>query len=168
MSGLETLGLIAGLVGSGVSAVGTIAAGNQAQAAAEFEAAQLDAAAAEEKAAAGREAAQKRKERDFVMSRQQAVAAESNLGALDETVLDLAGDVAQEGEYQARMSQYGGDQRASGRRAQAQAARMSGKAAKTGSYLSAAGTIMGGIGSFASDYTASKKPGSYSYSSRYE
>lgn len=167
MSGIETLGLIAGLAGSAVSAVGTIAAGNQAEASAEFEAAQLEAAAAEEQAAAQREAAQKRKERDFVLSRQQAVASESNLGALDETVLDLAGDVVQEGAFQEGMIRYGGQSRAAGRRAQAQAARLSGKAAKTGSYLSAAGTIMGGVGSFASDYTALKKPSSSSYSYRY-
>lgn len=166
MAGLTTLGLIASLVGTGVSAAGTIAAGNQAEAAAEFEAKQLDAAAAEEKAAAGREAAQKRKETEFVLSRQQAVASSSNLGALDETVLDLAGDVAQEGAVQAGMIQYGGDQRASGRRAQAQAARISGKAAKTGSYLSAAGTIMGGIGSFAEGYST-RKSSSPSYSFRY-
>lgn len=167
MAGLETIGLIAGLIGSGASAVGTIAAGNQAEASADFEAAQLDAAAAEEKAAAQREAAQKRKEVEFVQSRQQAVASQSGLGALDETVIDLAGDVAQEGALQEQMIQYGGTQRASGRRAQAQAARLSGKAAKTGSYYSAAGTIMGGLGSFASDYTAAKKPSSSSYSYRY-
>jgi pyruvate/2-oxoglutarate dehydrogenase complex dihydrolipoamide acyltransferase (E2) component len=168
MSGIETIALIAGLAGSAASAVGTIAAGNQAAAGAEFEAAQLDAAADEEKAASQREAMQKRKERDFVLSRQQAVASQSNLGALDETVLDLAGDVVQEGAVQEGMIRYGGDQRASGRRAQAQAARISGKAAKTGSYLSAAGTIMGGIGSFASDFSGIRKPSSPSYSYRYQ
>jgi len=167
MAGLETIGLIAGLIGSGVSAAGTIAAGNQAEASAEFEAKQLEAAANEEKAAAQREAATKRKERDFILSRQQAVAGASNLGALDETVLDLAGDVVQESAVQEGMIRYGGDSRAAGRRAQAQAARLSGQAAKTGSYLSAAGTIIGGVGSFASDYSAAKKPSSSTYSSRY-
>lgn len=167
MSGLETIALIAGLAGSAASAVGTIAAGNQAAAGAEFEAAQLEAGAAEEKAASQREAMAKRKETQFVLSRQQAVASQSNLGALDETVVDLAGDVAQEGALQEGMIRYGGTSRAAGRRAQAQAARISGKAAQTGSYLSAAGTIMGGIGSFASDFSATRKPASSSYSYRY-
>lgn len=168
MAGLETIALVASLAGTAASAVGTIAAGNQAQASADFEAAQLDAAAAEERAAAQREAMQKRKETQFVLSRQQSVASASNLGALDETVIDLAGDVVQEGAFQEGMIRYGGAQRASGRRAQAQAARISGKAAKTGSYLDAAGTIMGGIGSFGSDYSALKKPSSAPYSYRYQ
>ena len=164
--GLSTIGLLASLVGTGVSAAGTIAAGSAQEAAAEFEAKQLDAAAKEETAAAQREAAEKRREREFITSRQQAVAASSNLGALDETVVDLAGDVVQEGAYQEGMIRYGGEQRASGRRAQAQASRLSGKAAKTGSYFSAAGTIMGGLGSFAKDYGASMKP-TTAYSGRY-
>ena len=134
-------------------------------AAAEFEAKQLDAAAAEEHAASQREAAKVRKERDLIHSRQQAVASASGLGALDETVLDLAGDVTQEAALQEGMISYGGLQRASGRRAQAQGRRLSGKAAKTGSMFSAAGTIMGGMGSFASDWNA--KPATSSYNSRY-
>jgi len=146
------LSAIIGLVGTAVSAVGTIAAGSAQKASSEFQAKQLEQQAAEEKAASQREAAKVRKERDFILSRQQAVASASNLGALDETVQDLAGDVAQEGALQEGMVRYGGDERAKGRRAQAAAARMEGKAAQTGSYFSAAGTILGGMGSFAKDY----------------
>ncbi len=140
-------------LGAAASAAGTIAAGSAQSAAAEFQAKQLDQQAAEEKAASQREAARVKKERDFILSRQQAVAAASNLGALDETVQDLAGDVVQEGAFQERMVRYGGDERAKGRRMQAAAARMEGAAAKRGATFAAAGTIMKGIGSFASDYS---------------
>lgn len=160
------LSAIASAIGTVVSAAGTIAGGVAAKNAADFQAAQLEQQATEEKAAAQREAAQARKERDFIMSRQQAVAASSNLGALDETVLDLAGDVAQQGEYNAQMVQYGGEQRARGRRAQAAAARLEGRAEMMGSVFKSAGTIMGGIGDFASDYGA-KKPKANPYQGRY-
>ena len=146
--------LAIGLIGTAISAVGTLAAGAQAKAGAEFQAAQLDQQAAEEKAAAQREAMQVRKERDFVLSRQQAVAAGSNLGALDETVMDLAGDVTQQAAYQEAMVMYGGESRARGRRMQAASARLEGKAAQTGAMFSAAGTLAKGIGSFAADWGA--------------
>lgn len=169
MAALLTLGVIGKVLAgaaSAVSAVGTIAAGSAQNASAEFQAKQLDQQAAEEKAASQREAARVKKERDFILSRQQAVAAASNLGALDETVQDLAGDVVQEGAFQERMVRYGGDERAKGRRMQAAAARMEGAAAKTGSYFSAGGTILGGLGSFASDYSRSA-PTSSSTAYRY-
>lgn len=162
--GLSTILTAVGTAASAaLSAAGTIAAGNAQAASAEFQAKQLDAAAAEEKAASQREASRVKKERDFILSRQQAVASASNLGALDETVLDLAGDVVQEGAYQERMVRYGGDERAKGRRMQAAASRLEGKAAKTGSMFSAAGTILGGLGSFASDYSSKPAPASTSY-----
>lgn len=159
------LSAIIGLVGTAVSAVGTIAAGSAQKASSEFQAKQLEMQGKEEKAASQREAARVKKERDFVLSRQQAVAASSNLGALDETVQDLAGDVVQEGALQEGMVRYGGEERAKGRRAQAAASRLEGSAAQTSSIFSAAGTILGGLGSFASDYGS--KPATASTSYRY-
>lgn len=160
------LSAIVGLIGTAVSAAGTIAAGAAQKGAADFQAEQLEQQGKEERAAAQREAMQARKERDFVLSRQQAGAAASNLGALDETVLDLAGDVTQQGALNEAMIRYGGEERAKGRRAQAVAARLEGKAAQTGSYFGAAGTIMSGIGSFAKDYGSPAK-GATSVTYRY-
>lgn len=157
------LSAILGILGTGVSAAGTIAAGAAQKSAADFQAEQLEKQAHEERAAAQREESRTKKERDFVLSRQQAVASASNLGALDETVLDLAGDVVQESAYQQGMIRYGGEERAKGRRAQAAAARLEGKAAQTGSYFGAAGTLMSGMGDFASDYGVGKKKKSYGY-----
>ena len=96
------------------------------------------------------------------------MASASNLGALDETVLDLSGDIAQEASLKKGMIRYGGEERAKGRFAQAAAARMEGDAAKKGSYFAAAGTIASGIGSFADGYYK-KKPATASsgYAGRY-
>lgn len=146
------LSAILGLVGAGVSAAGTLAAGAAQKSAADFQAAQLDQQAKEETAAAQREAERAKKEKNFVLSRQQAVAGASGLGALDETVQDLAGDVITQGTLNEGMIRYGGEERAKGRRAQAASARMEGKAAQTGSYFGAAGTLMDGVGSFAKDW----------------
>jgi len=146
------LSAVLGLVGTAVSAAGTLAAGAAQKSAADFQAAQLKQQAQEETAAAQREAERAKKEKDFVISRQQAVAGASGLGALDETVQSLAGDVITQGEVNKGMILYGGEERAKGRRAQAVAAQMEGKAAQTGSYFGAAGTLMDGIGSFAKDW----------------
>jgi hypothetical protein len=159
------LSAILGLVGTGVSAIGTIAAGAQAKTAADYQAEQLDQQAKEETAAAQREALQAKKERDFALSRQQAVAGASGLGALDETVVNLAGDIAQQGALNEGMIRYGGEERAKGRRAQAVSARLEGQAKQTGSYFSAAGTLMDGIGSFSDDWD--KAYGGPAYAGRY-
>ncbi|RVD31420.1 hypothetical protein [Mesorhizobium sp. M4B.F.Ca.ET.017.02.2.1] len=146
------LSTILGLVGTAASAAGTLAAGVAQKSASEYQAAQLEQQAKEERAAAQREAERAKKEKDFVLSRQQAVAGASGLGALDETVQDLAGDVITQGTLNEGMIQYGGEERAKGRRAQAVSARLEGKAAQTASYFGAAGTLMDGIGSFAKDW----------------
>lgn len=163
MAGLAS---VIGLIGTVVSAVGTIAAGEAQKDAKDFEAQQQEIQGQEERAASQRDALRKRKERDFLISRQQAVAASSGLGALDETVQDLAGDVVEESAYQEGMIRYGGEERARGRRAQAAASRYEGEAARTGAMFSAAGTIMGGIGSFAKSMSSRSSPtarGNYRY-----
>jgi hypothetical protein len=168
MAGLETIAMIAGLAGTAASAAGTLAAGAARKDAADFQAQQLERQAAEERAASQREADQADKERDFILSRQQVVASSSNLGALDETVLDLSGDVAQEASLKRGMIRYGGEERAKGRMAQAAAARLEGEAEKKGSYFAAAGTIASGIGSFADAYIKRRNPmQSSGYSGRY-
>jgi hypothetical protein len=155
------------LVGVGTSAVGTIAAGAAQKSASEYQAKQLEIAAAEEQAAAQRDALEKRKERNFLLSRQQARASASGLGALDDTVLDLAGDIVQEGAYQEGLIRYGGGERARGRRAQAASSRLEGRAAMTGSLFSAGGTLMSGLGSLAEDYRANRARSSGYTSTRY-
>lgn len=133
------------VVGAGISAAGTIAGGMAAKRSAEYEAAQLEVRAKEERAAAQREAQELRNEKNAVLGRQTAYNAASGFAASDETSQRLAGETEQYGTYRELMAKYGGEERARGLRAQAQGARMSGKAAMTGALFSAAGTMLGGL-----------------------
>lgn len=140
MSGFE-------LIGALVSGVGTIAQGVAANNAAKFEAQQMDMKAKEERAASQREAAQDRKEAQLAMSRQQALAAASGGGSgVDApTIVKLMSDTAGQGELNAQMRMYGGEQRARGLMDSAKARRMSGRASLLGSFAGGFGQAAKGI-----------------------
>lgn len=139
-STLGTIGTIAG-------GVGTIASGVAAKQAADYQAEQMDMQAKEETAAAQQEAKQKRKEAEFLMSRQQAVAAASGAGAGSDapTIVRLMSETAGQGEYNAQTAMYGGYQRAAGLRAQAAGTRKSGRASLLGSAIGAFGQTASGL-----------------------
>lgn len=173
------------LAGTAVSAVGTIAAGQQAakigameqqrlvaegkaaKQAAEYQAAQFDVQAKNERAMGQREAEQYRRQKKLALSKLTAGAAASGFSATDATALALSDEIEEYGTLQEQMAAYGGEARATGSRAQAEATRFSGANAyragvsggnvaymagqmkRNASYYSAAGTIMGGISSFA-------------------
>ena len=141
-------------IGSIIGAVGTIMTGQAQAAAMEYQAKQLEVKATEERAAAQREAIEQGTETEYIISRQRAVAGASGLGVLDDTVLKLASDTAGAGRYRQLMTQYGGKSRQSGLLAQAEAARMSGRAALTGSYFAAAGHAIGGLSTLMSGGTS--------------
>lgn len=157
-TGLETIGLIAGLAGTAVSAVGTIAAGNAQKASADYEAKQMEQKAAEALASSQREAVDREKQANLVISRQQAGAAASGLGATDPTILQLQSDTFQQGRLNRDMAVYTGESQRAGYLDQAAATRASGEAAKKGSYLAAGGTLLGGISSFGTKYADSTRP----------
>lgn len=90
------------LVSGGIAAAGTIAQGNAQMQAAKAEQQQLARMASEEMAVSTREAGAKAKEIRTLQSRGQAVAAASGAGATDETVLELMGNVARDGNVQTR------------------------------------------------------------------
>lgn len=148
MSGLETIGLIAGLVGSGVSAVGAIAQGNAAEEAGRATAAAEERRAGEERAAATREAARRSQQSALLLSRQQAVAASSGGGATDSTVLNLMGDAAREGQYQQDTANYTGESKATNLEDDAALARWKGQQARTAGYISAGSSVLNGVSSF--------------------
>jgi hypothetical protein len=105
MSGIEIALLAsaaASLAAGGIGAAGTIAQGNAQYAAAKNERAQLNRMASEELAVATRGTEAKAKEQRGLMSRVQAVAADSGGGATDDTVLNIIGDIAKEGNVQQR------------------------------------------------------------------
>jgi len=165
------------LVGAAVSAMGTIAAGNAAQQAAQaqaqalnFRAKQEDMAAAEARAAAQRQAIEKRQQGILAQSQLQARAAASGGSATDAGILALEKEVVGQREYLALTETYKGENRARGLEDQATISRMSaqaalaeGEARKQASMFSAFGTLIGGAGSAFSAYKglpmASATPG---------
>lgn len=140
------------LLGAVVAAAGTIAAGKAQKESAYYQAQQYELKSKEEAAAGQREAMEAERNKQLVLSKQQSLAAASGLGATDPTIVELAGETAKRGTYQAQMLRYGGEERATGLRAQAVASRMSGDAALAGAQASAAGSIIGGFGSMFSNF----------------
>src|SRR4051812_23010145 len=136
MSGLGAIAAIASLAGTAVSVAGTIATGQAQARAAEYEAKQYEINAKEERAAAQHQAMDLQHQARLAVSRGQAVAAASGFGAGDTTVANQLGEIGRYGSLQSQMAQYGGDSRAAGLNSQAQARRLSGQAALTGSYYS--------------------------------
>ena len=142
MAGLSS---IVSLVGTVVSAAGTIAAGQSSRQAAEYEAAQYDIKAKEERAAGQLEAMELARQKRLALSRNQATAAASGFAASDPSILDLAGRIGSYGALQESLAQYGGASRAEGLGAQAEGTRLSGRAREQGAYFDAASTILGGV-----------------------
>lgn len=161
MSGLETIGLISGLAGSAVSAVGAVQQGRAANAAAQQDALNAEAAAKEERAAAQRDANEKRLEARLAQSRQQAVAAASGGGAGTDapTIVRLMSDTAGQGELNAQTAMFGGESRAQGFLQTAKARRAEGKASLLGGYMSGFGTMASGLSSFGTGYSRMKRGG---------
>ena len=154
------LALAASAIGTVVSAVGTVAAGQARRKQADFQAAQLDVKAKEERAAAGLEAQEIQRATRLKLSTLQARAAASGFGAADPTVLDLAGGIAERGGLAAGITRYGGNSRGRAYNAQAEGERISGRAAETASYWGAASTVIGGFGSMFARYGQSFMPSS--------
>lgn len=152
---------IATVVGGAISAAGTIAGGQAANAAGQsaqnmenYKAAQETQAAQESRASSQRQALEVGRKTQLVQSQLQARAAASGGGAADPTILNLGGNIAGRGEYEALTDLYTGENRARGLQDQAtgdiltgQANAAEGSAKQMASYLSAAGTIIGTAGS---------------------
>lgn len=152
MAALPAIALAASAVGGVVSAMGTLAAGQSAKDASYFKAAQEDQAAQESRAASQRQALEKRRQSDLALSKIQAGAAASGAGASDPGIVNLSGDVAARGEYQALTDMYTGENRARGLEDQAMGDRMTGDAAETGAKYKAVGTLLDSGSSFYGKY----------------
>lgn len=158
MAALSALSAIAGLAGTIVSAAGTLAAGKAQQQAAEYEAKSMEIQANEERAGAQQEAQEFRRRKDLALSAIQARAAASGLGPSDPTIINNEEDVAEYGEYQAAMAQFGGESRARGIRDAATVRRFEGQSAKSGAMYAAAGTILGGAANMFDKYASGYAP----------
>lgn len=154
IAGTTLAGASATLSGTGavVGAAGTLLAGAQAKEAADYRAEQLDMQATESRAAAQRQAYERRTAAKLTLSKLQANAAAFAGDATNPGIIKLEGDIASRGEYQALSEMYLGESRARGLTDEATATRASGRASRTGSYFSAAGTLASGFGSMLGTY----------------
>lgn len=163
---LATAGMAMSMAGSTIAAGGQVAggllagkAGKAQRAASEVEAQQIDQNAATELAAGQR----RMFERQFI-TKQTIAASRARAGAsgVDPgtgSALENEGALAERGELQALTELFNGDLAATGLRNKAAAVRhqgamaeYEGKAKRTLSYISAAGTLASGFGSAASNY----------------
>lgn len=136
------------LIGSLISAAGSVVGGINANNAAQAEAAQLEMQGKEEFAAEQRDAMAKRREGRLINSRIQSLAAASGAGADSPTIVRLMAGTAQEAEYNAGTAMYGARSRRRGAFDRATAARASGQASLLGSMFNAAGTAMSGVNNY--------------------
>lgn len=166
MAALPFIAAGAQFAGSAVSAMGTIAGGDAAadagmrqQQAYEYRAKQEEQAAQESRAVSQRAALDKRRQGDLLLStlRARGAAGGSNVASGD--ILDTAGEIGGRGEYEALFDMYRGENRArglidsaAGSRMTGEAARAEGEAKKRASRMAAIGTIIGGVGSAASNF----------------
>lgn len=142
---MAALAVAAQVVGTVVSAVGTLAAGAQAKNTAEFEAAQYRQKANEERAVASRTMQNERRQKELVISKLNANAAQASGDTTDTGVLNLVGGIEKEGEYQALSAFARGENAARGLEDQAYMTKRKGEFAQTASYMKAAGSVMEGI-----------------------
>ncbi len=142
------------LIGSFVSAFGTVASGVAANRQAQQDALNMEAQGREELAASQRDAIAKRREGALVNSRAQALAAASGGGAGADapTIVKLMSQTAGESEFNAQTALYGGRSRQIGLKQGAAARRAEGKSSLLGSVFSGFGTLAKG----GSDYATGK------------
>ena len=129
------------------------AEGKAIQSAKEFEAQQMLVNAGQARATSQRKALAQQKQTKLVQSALQARAAASGGGALDPTVMDLAGDIAAEGDYRRRVALYEGDDAtriyqagANLRRFEGEQAVRAGKIKQRSANIGAGATLLSGIG----------------------
>jgi hypothetical protein len=152
-----TLALI-GVVGStAMNAIGSIAQGNAANAAAQANANALtQQAEAESRAANAREEAQRRQNRQF-LGAQRAALAQAGIG-LNGSAYDVARQSAINAELDALNIRYEGQLAAKGLRDQATIQRFEGRQAKTAGYLGAGAALLQGTANYAGIKTGAAKP----------
>lgn len=142
-------GLLLMAASAAVSIIGQQQSAKAEQEGKDFQARQLEVQAGQDRASAQRRAMEDRRQADLALSRVQALAGG---GGTDESVLNLTGKIAGEGEYNALTSLYEGEERALGREAQGTGLRMEDKSARRAANWKSASTVLS---------TASSMYGSY-------
>lgn len=157
MSGFETLALIAGGIGTAVSTLGTIQAGREAKAEADYAAKQQEMQADEAYASSQRDAAEKYRKGRIMLGDQRAALAASGGDLTDPSVIDIMGDTEAEVDLAARTDIYRGEQQARGYNDAAINSRITGKNAQKASFISAAGNLFSSVSSMYSRFGAQAK-----------
>jgi hypothetical protein len=166
MAFLAALAPLATIASTALTAAGTIAAGNAAAAqgeatknASEYQAKQLEAQGKEQQAEAQVQAQQLGRQKRLALSSLTTNAAASGFSATDPTALALSDEIAKYGTLQEQTAMYGGararqglETNAAGQRYSGEIADILGKSKQSSSYLSAAGTILGGVSTMAGRY----------------
>jgi hypothetical protein len=144
--------------GTVMSAGGQIRQGRQAQAAADYEAAQLEQNAGQQIASSQRAALSDEQQARLAQSRALAVAAASGGGASDPTIVGILSRLNGEGTYRSMVDLYQGQERARQLNDQAAATRYQGEVAASNAKWAAASTLVSGSSSMYSKYAADHRP----------
>lgn len=143
------------LAASAVSAIGAVAQGNAANAAAQANAQAMNQQAeAENRAAGAREEQQRRQNRQF-LGGQRAALAQAGIG-VDGSAYDIARQSAINAELDALNIRYDGQLRAKGLNNQAMITRFEGRQARTAGHLGAGAALLGGASNYAGAKTSLK------------
>lgn len=143
---------IAGMVGAGVGAAGAIQQGKAAKQSAEFNAAMMKREADREKQIGELNARRVRKETESLAATQRALLAGGGGDQSTGSALLIQEDLAEEGEFNARLAEVNAETAVSTKMAQATLARMGGRAAGTSSYIRAGTTLLSGAFNVAKEF----------------
>src|SRR5690349_4532710 len=140
------IGAVFSLLGTVVSAAGTIAAGQAQMEQAKAQAEMQRREAVEEQARYQRAADQENKKRDLVLSKQQNIAASSGFSAQDTSASGSATNIWNAGTYNSNLYTYTGERNKSLGIYQGDLTEWAGVRAYEAAQLSAMGTVLGGFG----------------------
>lgn len=157
MSGLEVVAALAGLAGTGLQIAGTLEQGQEEKRRFEYQAKVRKQQGDEAMASSQRDAQARNREVDLIMSRQRAAVAGAGGSTADQSVLDVMGDTAKEGNLGVRTELYKGDQQQRGYDDAATVARYDAAMAPRRAALSAAGTLFSGTSSMYSRFGQQQK-----------
>lgn len=151
-----------GLIGTAISAVGSILGGVAQSNQLEYQAEVEEVRANEARAVSQREAEKKDREAKYIISKQRAVAAASGGASDDPSVVRLMQDVAAEGDYQSRSALYEGETRGRFMEAQAKLNRMQARQAMFSGFIDAGSSVISGLSGF-DKYKTPTYAGPYAY-----
>lgn len=136
--------LVLGLIGTAISAVGSIAQGQQAAASADAQARAYEQQAVADQQAAAFEGQRERRRQELLQANARAQVGASGV-ALSGSPSEVLAANAREGELDIQAIRYSSQLRQNNLRTQADISRFQGKQAKTAGYINAASSVVSGL-----------------------